>query len=68
MKERKVYIIKYNDCYGNGDTQIEGVVETITEFKEWFELHNKERVANGHEKEHIEEFDLIPTTLFSNGE
>ena len=59
------FIVKYNDCYGNGeDTNFEILVKNKADFKKWLKLLNEERKANGEQKESAEEFTLIPIELF----
>jgi hypothetical protein len=55
-KTKTVYIVKYNDRYGNGDdTSIEAVLEKESDFKKWLKMHNDSRDA---EPESEEEFDV----------
>jgi flagellar biosynthesis/type III secretory pathway ATPase len=62
MKVKQVYIVQYNDCYGNGtDKKLEAVIESKDDFKSWLEQHNEER----DEAESEEEFDLIPLNLIT---
>jgi hypothetical protein len=64
MTENTFYIVQYNDCYGNGERQNEVLVKSEKEFWRWLKKHNKERVESGEMEEQVEEFDLIPITLF----
>ncbi len=58
-----MYIVKYNDFYGNGDNQkLEVIVENRNHFLEWLEEHNESR--GGSEPELEEEFDLIPLIVY----
>jgi hypothetical protein len=66
MENNTFYIVEYNDCYGNGDRQIEVLVRNEQEFLRWLELRNKERADAGELIEDVEEFDLIPIELFDN--
>ena len=66
MENSTFYIVEYNDCYGNGDRQIEVLVRSEQEFLLWLELRNKERADAGELVEDMEEFDLIPIELFDN--
>jgi hypothetical protein len=66
MKKNTFYIVEYNDCYGNGDRQIEILVRNEQEFLRWLEIRNKERADAGELVEDLEEFDLIPIELFDN--
>jgi hypothetical protein len=66
MENNTFYIVEYNDCYGNGDRQIEVLVRSEQEFLLWLELRNKERADAGELIEDVEEFDLIPIELFDN--
>jgi hypothetical protein len=59
----RVILIRYNDCYGNGDSKtIEGYVNHETEFYTWLEERNKTREEEGECTEGAEEFDLIELT------
>jgi len=61
MKVKQVYIVQYNDCYGNGtDKKLEAVIESKDDFASWLEQHNEER----DEAESEEEFTLIPIDMF----
>jgi hypothetical protein len=65
MEEATLYIVQYNDCYGNGDQkQNEVLVDNEAGFWKWLALRNEERVAAGEMEEQVEEFDLIPMTHF----
>ena len=66
MENNTFYIVEYNDCYGNGDRQIEVLVRNEQEFLRWLEIRNKERADAGELIEDLEEFDLIPIELFDN--
>lgn len=64
MKKQTVYIIQYNDCYGNGDQKsIEGVITSKSGFTQWLKEHNANRKADGNSKEGKDEFDLIECDL-----
>lgn len=64
MSTKKVFIIQYNDCYGNGDNKsIESVIEKRADFNKWLKQHNKDRKAEGNEPESKAEFDLIETSF-----
>jgi len=53
-----LYVVRYNDKYGNGDkVNLEVIVNNENEFYEWLEVHNE---CRGSEPEGREEFDLIP--------
>jgi hypothetical protein len=57
-----LYVVKYNDKYGNGDKQkLEVIVENRNQFLEWLEEHNE---CRGSEDEGQEEFDLIPLKIY----
>jgi hypothetical protein len=62
--ERKtLYVVRYNDVYGNGDKQkLEVIVQDRNQFLEWLEEHNE---CRGSEDEGQEEFDLIPLNLYT---
>ena len=66
MENNTFYIVEYNDCYGNGDRQIEVLVRNEQDFLCWLEIRNKERADAGELIEDLEEFDLIPIKLFGN--
>lgn len=58
-----LYVVKYNDKYGNGDKQnLEVIVESENHFLEWLDEHNESR--GGSEPEGREEFDLIPLQIY----
>jgi hypothetical protein len=60
---KTMYIVRYNDIYGNGDNQkLEVIVENRNHFLEWLEEHNESR--GGSEPELEEEFDLIPLSVY----
>lgn len=61
MQTKTLYVVRYNDCYGNGETSLEVIVKNKTDFKKWLKQHNAERDGM---KEKAEEFDLIPLVLF----
>jgi hypothetical protein len=65
MKTKTLYVVRYNDCYGNGDTYLEVIVESKDDFKKWLKQHNEDRQENGEIEEYEEEFDLIPLELFN---
>jgi hypothetical protein len=63
MNKQEMYIVKYNDIYGNGYYQkLEVIVENRNHFLEWLEEHNESR--GGSEPELEEEFDLIPLSVY----
>jgi hypothetical protein len=60
---KTMYIVRYNDIYGNGDNQkLEVIVENRNHFLEWLEEHNESRGQSEPESE--EEFDLIPLNVY----
>jgi hypothetical protein len=66
---KTLYVVQYNDCYGNGDKKLEVIVESHEGFKNWLKTHNEERkldclTDDDFVEEHEEEFDLIPLNLF----
>jgi len=65
MKTKTLYVVRYNDCYGNGDSNLEVIVESKDDFKKWLKQHNEDREENGEIEENEEEFDLIPLELFN---
>ncbi len=65
MKTKTLYVVRYNDCYGNGDTYLEVIVESKDDFKKWLKQHNEDREENGEIEDNEEEFDLIPLELFN---
>jgi hypothetical protein len=67
MEKNTFYIVQYNDRYGNGnDTKIEVLVRSQLEFNKWLKEHNAERIAMEEEPEGIEEFNLIPISLYES--
>lgn len=72
MKSKTLYVVRYNDCYGNGETSLEVIVKSHKDFKKWLIQHNKERADlqdldvddDDFCYEGEEEFELIPLTLF----
>jgi hypothetical protein len=58
------FVVQYNDCYGNGDTNLEVIVESHDDFKEWLKQRNEEREEFGESEEFEYEFNLIPLTLY----
>lgn len=66
MTSEQVFIVKYNDLYGNGtDTYLECVVRSRDEFYEWLDWHNDIRVSHENDPEDEELFTLIPISLVS---
>lgn len=66
MNIKQVWVVRYNDCYGNGDDiRIEVVLHSEKDFKKWLKEHNRERKEMGEMKENKEEFDLIPVNLLT---
>jgi len=63
MKTNNIlYVVRYNDVYGNGDKQkLEVIVQDRNQFLEWLEENNE---CRGSEDEGQEEFDLIPLNLY----
>jgi len=65
-----MYIVKYNDIYGNGDNQkLEVIVENRNHFSEWLQQHNDNRKIDyinddDFVEETEEEFDLIPLSVY----
>jgi hypothetical protein len=60
---KTLYVVQYNDKYGNGDKKnLEVIVENRNQFLEWLDEHNESR--GGTEPEGKEEFDMIPLQLF----
>ena len=70
MRTKQVYIVQYNDCYGNGtDKKLEAVIESKDDFKSWLEQHNDNRRMDCISDDDFiveseEEFDLIPIDMF----
>ena len=67
---KTLYVVQYNDCYGNGNKKLEVIVESHEGFKNWLKTHNEERkldylTDDDFVEEHEEEFDLIPLNLFN---
>lgn len=66
MKTKSVYIVKYNDRYGNGDEEyIEAVLANSGDFGKWLYQHNLEREIDGNPPESEDEFDVESVSLFS---
>lgn len=71
MRTKEVYIVQYNDCYGNGsDKKLEVVLESKDDFASWLEQHNDNRRMDcisddDFIEENEEEFDLIPLDLLT---
>jgi len=74
MESKTIYVVKYNDCYGNGNnTWLEVIVESLEDFFKWLEVHNQKRAndqnLNIDDDDFIyegqEQFDLIPLSLLS---
>lgn len=69
MKAKQVYIVQYNDCYGNGsDKKLEAVIESKDDFASWLKQHNDNRrmdyISDDDFIEESEnEFDLITLNL-----
>jgi hypothetical protein len=67
---KTLYVVEYNDCYGNGtDKKLEVIVETHNQFLEWLKEHNENRRMDYLDdddfvEESAEEFNLIPLNLF----
>jgi hypothetical protein len=69
---KTLYVVQYNDCYGNGNKKLEVIVESHEDFKKWLKIHNEERADDqcldidddDFVVEHEEEFYLIPLNLF----
>ena len=66
---KTLYVVEYNDCYGNGtDKKLEVIVETHNQFLEWLKEHNENRrmdyLDDDFVEESAEEFNLIPLNLF----
>jgi len=60
---KTLYVVQYNDCYGNGDKKnLEVIVENRNHFLEWLDEHNESR--GGSEPEGKEEFNLIPLNFY----
>ena len=70
MTTKQVYIVQYNDCYGNGnDKKLEAVIESKDDFASWLEQHNDNRRMDcisddDFIEESEEEFDLIQVDMF----
>jgi hypothetical protein len=73
MKSINLYVVRYNDCYGNGDEKLEVIVESHKDFLKWLEVHNQERSDlqdldiddDDFCYETEEQFDLIPLDLIT---
>ena len=68
MKSKTLYVVRYNDCYGNGDEQLEVIVKSREDFLKWLEIHNDSRREDDDDDDDFcyegeEQFDLIPLNL-----
>ena len=67
MESKTLYVVRYNDCYGNGDEQLEVIVKSREDFLKWLEIHNDSRREDDEDEyfcyEGEKEFDLIPLNL-----
>lgn len=67
MESKTLYVVRYNDCYGNGDEQLEVIVKSREDFLKWLEIHNDSRREDDDDEyfcyEGEKEFDLIPLNL-----
>lgn len=66
---KTLYVVEYNDCYGNGDESLEVIVESYEDFLQWLEKHNEERKSDYLDdddciEETEEEFNLIELNLY----
>ena len=62
-----LYLVEYNDCYGNGNNKsIEVIVRDRNAFLKWLDERNAERDEMGEIEESEDEFNLIPVQLFDN--
>ena len=68
MQTKTLYVVRYNDCYGNGNEKLEVIVESYDDFLKWLEQHNNDRRDDFDDDDFVEEteeeFDLIPLNLF----
>ena len=70
MNKQEMYIVRYNDVYGNGDDQkLEVILENRNHLLEWLEEHNDNRRMDyisdeDFIEEREEEFDLIPLNVY----
>ena len=70
MNKQVMYIVRYNDVYGNGDDQkLEVILENRNHFLEWLEQHNDNRRMDyisdeDFIEEREEEFDIIPLNVY----
>lgn len=70
MKTKQLYIIEYNDCYGNGtNKKLEAVIKNKEDFINWLKQHNENRrldCLNDDDflEENEEEFNIIPIDMF----
>ena len=56
---KRVYLVTYNDRYGNGDQKsIEAVLKKESDFKKWLKMHNEGRKEQDAAPENAEEFDV----------
>jgi len=38
---KTLYVVQYNDCYGNGNKTLETIVESYEHFLHWLKEHNE---------------------------
>lgn len=61
MQEKILFIVEYNDKYGDGNNKsIEVIVESENEFNIWLSKRNAERISDGELEESADEFTLHP--------
>lgn len=66
MTSMQVFVVTYNDKYGNGNNKsMEFIVHSKKDFLKWLERHNEFRESIGELREDESEFDLMPTYLIT---
>jgi hypothetical protein len=65
---KKIYVVQYNDCYGNGNKTLETIVESYEHFQHWLKEQNEQKRFDCLDDidfvgDMEEEFDLIPLNL-----
>ena len=69
-----LYVVEYNDCYGNGtNKKLEVIVESELAFEQWLKKHNEDRRMDYLDdddfvEESAEEFTLKPLKYIENNQ
>jgi len=65
---KKLFVVQYNDTYGNGNNKkLEVIVKSYEDFLKWLDEHNKQRKFEDEDaiEEDEDEFTLIALSLFN---